>query len=163
MVVSRKPDRARWTPPPWLNGMMTQILRTPGLQRWVGRTTALLTVEGRRSGRLYTTPVSFVRQGDRVVLTTHSSRRWWRNLHDRPVVGLRLGGVDRTGTAHVLSRDDPRALEAFRDFMEGQPVIARAERIGRDETGNLRAEDLRRILVDTIVIEVRLVEPTVMT
>lgn len=91
-----------------------------------------------------------------MILTAHRSRRWWRNLHDRPVVGLRLGGVDRTGTAHVLSKDDPREVEAFRVFVERQPMIARAERIGRDETGHLRAEDLHRVLADTIVIEARL-------
>lgn len=40
-----------WTPPRWVNAVMKVMLRTPGLQRLMGSTIALITVTGRRTGR----------------------------------------------------------------------------------------------------------------
>ncbi|HEX6255956.1 MAG TPA: hypothetical protein VFZ70_09115 [Euzebyales bacterium] len=39
-----------------------RLLHTPGLQRWVGRGTALLTLTGRRTGQTY--PASYARDAD---------------------------------------------------------------------------------------------------
>jgi deazaflavin-dependent oxidoreductase (nitroreductase family) len=148
--------QARWTPPPWLNRIMARMLRTPGLQRWVGRGTALLTFTGRRSGRTYTTPVSYARAGDRVIIVAHGSRTWWRNLGDRPRVGLRLAGRDHRGTARVRHSDDRVAVDLLRTYMGQQRMTARAQRIARGADGRLLEDDLRRVLAESVVVDVRL-------
>jgi deazaflavin-dependent oxidoreductase (nitroreductase family) len=147
------------TPPPWLNRLMAGMLRTPGLQRLVGRGTALLTFTGRRSGRAYTTPVSYARSDDRVVLLSHPSRTWWRNLPDRPRVELRLAGRDHVGTASVLTGDDPAALALVRDYLDQQRMAARAAKVRRDRSGAFRTSDLRRLLDESVVVAVRLDGP----
>jgi hypothetical protein len=55
--ISEKVKVPEWTPPAWLNSMMKLMLKTPGLERWLGRQLALLTFTDRKTGQQYTTPV----------------------------------------------------------------------------------------------------------
>lgn len=149
-------QQARWTPPSWLNRVMAGMLRTPGLQRRVGRGTALLTFTGRRTGRTYTTPVSYARAGDRVIIVGHVNRTWWRNLPDRPQVGLRLAGSDHVGTARVVTGDESDAVDLLRAYLDRLRMTARAQGVSRDADGRLREDDLRRVLANSVVVEVDL-------
>jgi hypothetical protein len=58
-------------------------------------------VTGRRSGRTYTFPVGYQRDGERVTIGIDwpERKRWWRNLVDEAPVELLLAGERRTGTA----------------------------------------------------------------
>ncbi len=114
----------RWTPPAWLNTMMTAMLRTPGLQRLVGRTTALITVTGRTTGTRYTTPVTYLRDGDMVTIVTKTFRTWWRNLEANPDVQLRLAGRQYHGRAQA-SIGDPNCLPNLIAFLEHRRRDAR--------------------------------------
>jgi hypothetical protein len=65
------------------------ILRSPLHQLMSGKY-AIIEFTGRKSGRVYTTPVAYVRDGDRVLLSTDS--HWWgRRARGGP------GGVGRGG------------------------------------------------------------------
>lgn len=154
-IPSAAPPR---TPPHWVNRAMIRLLRTPGVERVVGRDTALLTFTGSRSGRQYSTPVSYARDEDTVVVTSHVRRVWWRNLPDRPDVGLRLAGRDHRGRARVLTGADGQAVDLLRLYLEQQRMTARALHVARDG-GQLRTADLRRVLDDTVVVEITLTAP----
>jgi deazaflavin-dependent oxidoreductase (nitroreductase family) len=97
----------------------------------------LLTHIGRRSGRRYRQPVSYVPAGD--VLLTPGGGRWTRNLRDGEPVSLRLRGRERTARPELvrdpddvdrllsLMRDrDPR-LVSFVPFLERDAPIDRTE------------------------------------
>ncbi len=145
----------RWTPAPWLNRMMTVMLRTPGLQRVVGRTTALLTFSGRKSGRQITAPVSYLRYGDQVLTTGHRTRQWWRNLVDNPDVVVRLAGTDYRGVASVM--DDPdNALDDFVTYLEAQPVVARLSDVALDDDGRADRAAARAALEYTVMVSIKL-------
>ena len=146
-------EQPRRTPPRWLNRLMVLMLRTPGLQRLVGRSTALLTFVGRKSGNRYTTPISYFRGGDRVTLTCHRSRQWWRNLDANPQVQLRLAGKDRSGTATIA--DDQEALQLFLDLLLDQRLFARGLGISF-ENGLPNQEQAAAALQDTVVVSVTL-------
>ncbi|MDJ0498027.1 MAG: nitroreductase family deazaflavin-dependent oxidoreductase [Acidimicrobiia bacterium] len=143
----------RRTPPRWLNRLMRLMLRTPGLQRLVGRSTALLTFVGRKSGKSYTTPISYSQRGERVILTCHESRQWWRNVRSNPRVRLRLAGKERTGIACVADEESAPAM--FAEFLTDQRMIARALAISF-ENGAPRAEQVAAALEDTVVVAVGL-------
>lgn len=147
-------EAGRRTPPRWLNGLMGLMLRAPGLQRLPGRSTALLTFTGRKSGTIYVTPISYVRDGDSVILTCHRSRQWWRNIASRPEVQVRLAGTDYAGTARVVRDDD--ALSRYIEFLENQPRIARASGVDLDPSGRANPEKANAALVDTVVVVVDL-------
>jgi F420H(2)-dependent quinone reductase len=84
------------------NPLVSLLLRSP-LHRLVSGRLALITVTGRRSGRVYTFPVGYRQDGDRVTIGVVWPERkvWWRNLRDGGRVGTRLRGVERSGQAHA--------------------------------------------------------------
>lgn len=148
-------EAPRWTPGPWLNRMMTVMLKTPGLQRLAGRSTALLTFTGRKSGRQITTPVSYLRMGDRVLTTAHRTRQWWRNLLPNPSVTIRLAGKDHAGFASVM--DDPdNAIEDFVTYLEAQPIVAKLSNVPIDGHGHPDRAAAREALDYTVVVSIKL-------
>jgi deazaflavin-dependent oxidoreductase (nitroreductase family) len=110
----------------------------------------LLGWTGRKSGRSYTTPVSYVREGDRVFVTTGD--RWWRNLDGGGPVRLLIAGRSRTGTATpVTDREERIAVHArlFRErpFFRRLAGLPAAPGGGADPADVARAVDAGRMLV----------------
>jgi hypothetical protein len=68
---------------------MRALLGSP-LHRPLSRWFAVLAWTGRRSGRRYSTPVSYVRQGTTAWVTTGD--RWWHNLSGGAPVAIRIRG-----------------------------------------------------------------------
>jgi len=130
-----------------LNPLVRWLLRSP-LHGLMSKETLLITFTGRKSGRSYTTPVSYVRDGDLVRLFTPFP--WWRNLVTHPDVTVVLDGAERRGTAQIERDDRPRVLAAIGAFLE---------RVPRDEVYFERDADGR--LTGTATIDGK-VEPTVM-
>jgi hypothetical protein len=90
------------------NPAIRLLLRSP-LHRLASRQLALITVTGRRSGREFTFPVGYRRDGDVVKVPVGWPQRkvWWRNLRgDGAPVRLRIRGRDHTG--HGVARGDER-------------------------------------------------------
>jgi hypothetical protein len=67
-----------------------------------------MSVTGRRSGRVYTFPVGYEQEGDRVTITVGwpERKRWWRNLRGGAPVRIRLRGRERSG--HAEAHGDER-------------------------------------------------------
>jgi len=82
------------------NPLVKALLRSPLHPVASGRM-ALISVTGRRSGRSYTFPVGYEREGDRVTIGVGWPERkvWWRNLVQPAPVRLRIRGEELTGTA----------------------------------------------------------------
>jgi hypothetical protein len=74
----------------------------------LGKNLLLLRYRGRTSGRTITTPVGYVRDGDRIVIVTSPTYRWWPNFVRAADAELRLPEGWRTGRAEVVMPDDPR-------------------------------------------------------
>jgi F420H(2)-dependent quinone reductase len=85
-----------------VNPLVRGLLRSPA-HGLVSSRLALLTVTGRRSGRTFTFPVGYRRDGDRVTIGVDwpERKRWWRNLLDAAPVEIWLAGVRRTGTGEA--------------------------------------------------------------
>jgi deazaflavin-dependent oxidoreductase (nitroreductase family) len=139
----------RWV----LNPMMTVFLKTP-LHGLVSGNTMLITFTGRKSGKQYTTPVGYIRDGDTVICLTHS--RWWKNLEGGAKVSLRIRGRDVQGLAQPVADDVPRIAEGLRKFLVQVPSWARFYDITLDEEGAPKAADLERAAASAILIEIQL-------
>lgn len=97
----------------------------------------LVTHFGRRTGRRYRQPVSYVADGDD--LLTPGGGRWTRNLHDGEPVTIRLRGRDRRARPEGVRDPDEvdRLLRVMRDrnprlvsfvpFLEPDAPIDRAK------------------------------------
>ena len=91
------------------NPFMKWLLRSP-LHGLVSGKYVLITVTGRKSGRQYTTPVQYGRDGTRLFIITSRDYIWWRNLRGGAEVALALRGEEAAGWATVET--DADAVEA---------------------------------------------------
>jgi deazaflavin-dependent oxidoreductase (nitroreductase family) len=91
-----------------LNPVMVRLLDA-GL---VPRGWALLETTGRRSGQPRRVPVGDGLRGERFWIVAEHGRHadYVRNIERDPRVRVKARGRWRTGTAHVLPDEDPRAL-----------------------------------------------------
>jgi deazaflavin-dependent oxidoreductase (nitroreductase family) len=93
-----------------LNPMMKALLRSP-LHRFASRQFLLLTVTGRKTGRVYTVPVTRHESGDALVV--FAAGGWRRNLRGGAAVRVTLDGSERTGEAQ-LEEDPDRVVQAYK-------------------------------------------------
>jgi hypothetical protein len=130
----------------YLNLIVIAILRSP-LHRLLSSGLTLITVTGRRSGRRYTIPVGYHRQGDAVVVLVGDApqKTWWRNYRQPGPATLCLRGATVRGTAVVV----PVRSEEFRRRAEASfrrsPRTARALGLQYDPSEGLRGEHLGRL------------------
>jgi deazaflavin-dependent oxidoreductase (nitroreductase family) len=103
---------------PWYNGLVRWLLRSP-LHGLMSRSTLLVTVTGRQSGRAYVVPASYARQDDTVWIVTRGDKTWWRNLRAGARVELQLGGRSVSGFAEVLPLDPDQAAAVSRRVWPG--------------------------------------------
>ena len=83
-----------------INPLVVAILRSPA--HWllsVGL--MLITVTGRRTGRSYTIPVGYQREGDllTILVSEAPKKQWWRNFNAPAPVEVRVRGKTLRGTA----------------------------------------------------------------
>jgi deazaflavin-dependent oxidoreductase (nitroreductase family) len=69
----------------------------------------LITVAGRRSGQLYTTPVNYVEDGATLIAISSPSRTWWKNLRGGAPVRVLLRGRRLAGTGRVIEEPEEGA------------------------------------------------------
>ena len=141
--------------PAWLNSLMAWMLRTPGLQRVVGRTTLLVTYQGRKSGKAYTLPLSYLDLDDRVLVSGHRTRLWWRNMEANPNVQLRIAGKEVAGVASVMP-DPESALADYCALLEAQPMLARMAEVPLGDDGKAERERALEVLAYTVVVSIKL-------
>lgn len=99
-----------------VNAVVRPLVLSPRWGRFVGRSMTVVTYTGRRSGRSFTIPVAYRREGDEVTIRVElpDRKNWWRNFTgEGGPLSLRLDGVERTGHA-VASRAGRRALVTVR-------------------------------------------------
>jgi deazaflavin-dependent oxidoreductase (nitroreductase family) len=101
---------------PPIKALLARGIAPPGV--------ALLETTGRRSGLKRRTPVGDGLDGSTFWIVAEHGRAagYVRNLEADPRVRVKVRGRWRTGTAHVLDDDDPRARQ--RALARGRPLRA---------------------------------------
>ncbi len=115
------------------NPMMKWLLRSP-LHVIVSRMYMLITFTGRKSGKVYTTPVQYAQEGHTLTVISSAEYKWWKNLRGGADVRLLLRGQEVIGRADATT--DPTAIaaaiarvypslseEARADFVNGKVAI----------------------------------------
>jgi deazaflavin-dependent oxidoreductase (nitroreductase family) len=123
-----------------LNALPRFVLRLP-FQTPMSWRLVLLTYTGRKSGRSYTVPVSYVEQGDTLLIPGGGA--WKRNLEQGSSVGLRLRGSERSARPEVIKEiDEVERLVAF--MMAANPAVSRFIGVPRDVDGRPNRERLEQ-------------------
>ena len=119
--------------------MVRGLLRTTGLSRITGSRLATLDAAGRKSGRRYTVPVSYLAQGDDLLIGTSSG--WARNLRAGEPVAVRFKGKIRLADVQTLTAE-PDVVTAYAHMAAANPAFARFSRVHVDQDGNPSHRDL---------------------
>jgi hypothetical protein len=129
---------------------MKWAVTAPGIQSWVGQGVALLSFKGRRTGRLYTVPISYHRESDVVTIITKRQRTWWRNFETPIEVELRLAGRRYVGKAEIAA-DDAETLEFMTQYLKERPIDAKAYGLAKAE---ITKEKIARIIPHIVLIRI---------
>ena len=105
---------------PLINFKMKLILRTP-LHVLFSSSLLLITFNGRRSGKQFTTPVRYMRHENLIYMFSSPSAQWWRNLEGGQHVTLKVKGHQLSGLAQVLPCDQEDRLELFATYLKRFP------------------------------------------
>lgn len=136
-----------------LNPLVAGLVKSP-LHRLISKDILLLHFQGRRSGRWFSTPVTYVQDGNRLRVFTESP--WWRNLRDRPQARVHLRGVERPVRATVRSGGGEYIRDAIRDFLIRVPRDARYYGV-RMADGRPNEHDVAAAAPRAILLELELV------
>jgi len=132
------------------NDFVTFFLRTPF--RVFLANTMLITVTGCKSGKKYSTPVGFYREGDTLWVISNRDRTWWRNVRNGANVSLLLKG--KPVQAFAQAELDEKEVEThLLSYIHQMPMLARSLGI-RIENKMPNAEDVARVAKDRLFIKV---------
>ena len=139
--------------PPFVTKSMKAILRSP-LHGMVSKTVLLISFQGRKSGKIYTTPVDYSQDGETVYVFTHAD--WWKNLRECPDVTLRLRGQEVQGLADAVAEDKGAVAAGLMAHLRKVKSDAKYYGVTFDENGNPRAEEVEKAAQEAVMIRVRL-------
>jgi deazaflavin-dependent oxidoreductase (nitroreductase family) len=137
----------------WYNSIIRWLLRSP-LHGLMSKNTMLITYTGRRSGKVYTTPVNYVRDGDELLVTSYRHRTWWRNLRGGAPVILRLRGQDLKGVGEVVE-DDENVAASLTAYLQKVPRTAKYFQVALNPDGEPIPNDVTRAAQDRVMIMIR--------
>jgi hypothetical protein len=135
-----------------INPIIRSLLQSP-IHGLLSGSLMLITFTGRKSQRLFTTPVRYVCVGDTVRCFTSPETLWWRNLRGGADVVLRLKGQDKRYHATVIENDPEQMREALIHYLGLFPQDAGYHDIRLNKDKSLVSEDLEHASKNSIVVE----------
>ncbi len=141
------------TVPPIVNHTMKLVLRSP-MHGVVSKSILLITFTGRKSGKSFTTPVSYSQHDDQVYVFTHAT--WWKNLRNGTAVTLRIRGQDLQGLAEPVAEDKQAVAAGLIAHLRKVPSDARYYGVTFDDGKDPRAEQVDKAAQTVVMIRFRL-------
>ena len=141
-----------------LNPLVAGLLRSP-LHFVVSPGLALLTITGRHSGRRYSIPVGYQRDGGDLVVMVSEARRkqWWRNFYEPAPIEVRLRGREHTGRAELVAPGSDRFQELADQTLRRVPWMRRVFRVADyDSRVGLRTDQLDRLGEEIAIVRIQL-------
>ena len=140
------------------NDFMAWVLRSP-LHGLLSNGMMLITVTGRKTGKKYTTPVSFYKAGDYLWIMSSRDRIWWKNLLTEPSangaeVELLLKRKTVKGVAEP-ELDENAVAKHMQEYFRHVPQAARPMKV-RIENGAIREDDAARLAKERLFVKIKL-------
>ncbi|NRB38257.1 MAG: hypothetical protein HRU20_07270 [Pseudomonadales bacterium] len=101
-----------------INPVMKSLLNSP-FHPVLSRRIMTVSYTGNKSGKAYSTPVSYYREGDKVYCFTNGV--WWRNFRTGADVVLRMKGKDYPGHATVNTESEEEKLDTMMAYFKAIP------------------------------------------
>ena len=135
-----------------MNPLMKALLYSP-LHSRVSKSLMLLSFSGRKSGKKFTTPVGYLRQGSTITVFTHSP--WWKNMIGGAPVSMRIQGQNIPGVARPV--DDPVEIKSMVRDLNASNGENRARQMGFwvDDL-DASPQEIQKAVAGTIFIKIQL-------
>jgi hypothetical protein len=115
----------------------------------------LLTYKGRRSGRTYATPVSYVREGGDVLLVSGREHSW-KNLRGGAPVTLCVRGQDEEGMAETFEGGAAEGGAGLLAVPCAVPAYRRHWKVDLGPNGRSKdPENFARVAEENVLVRVR--------
>lgn len=136
------------------NPMVSWLLRSP-LHSLISSSTMLISYTGRESGRVYTTPVNYVWDGDTLLAVSPRDRIWWKNLRGESPVTVRVAGRDLRGVGRAFEGEDAVEEGGLLTVLRKAPAFRRFWRVELDPDGQPKyRQDLLRVAQANALIRI---------
>ncbi|MDE0272834.1 MAG: nitroreductase/quinone reductase family protein [Gammaproteobacteria bacterium] len=137
-----------------INPTIGLLLRSPAHFLMSG-SLLLITFTGVRTGRSYSTPLRYLRDGETIRCFTSKDTRWWRNLRKGARVWLTLQGVGAPYQASIIVDEPGRVRQLLTDYLRQHPGDAAYHDVAVSKNGDLSDHDLDRAVSQAVVMEAR--------
>ncbi len=135
------------------NDFMAWVLRSP-FHGLLSNGMMLIAITGRKTGKKYTTPVGYYREGDYLWVITSRDRTWWKNLCGGAEVDLLLKRKPVIAFAEP-DLDEKAVVARMVEYLKHVPQAAKPMKI-RMENGKPNAEDISRTAKDRLFVRLQL-------
>ena len=133
---------------------MKSVLRSP-FHGLVSKNIMLITFTGRKSGKVYSTPVNYVRDGDLITAFSQCNRTWWRNLRNGAQVTMRVKGRELKGIGESVEDKDAVAAGLL-DYLRKVPTYAKYFQVTLDSDGQPNPEEVARVAQNRVIVRIKL-------
>jgi hypothetical protein len=139
----------------FLNPVMRLLLRSP-FHRLASRQFMLLTVTGRKTGRIYTVPVGRHQSDGTIVV--YAAGGWRENLRGGAPVRVVIDGVEHAGYAE-LEEDPDRVAQAYKTRLD-ELGVGEARVLGLKVSGERSptAEEIKPAVAERAIATIRLAD-----
>jgi deazaflavin-dependent oxidoreductase (nitroreductase family) len=136
------------------NPLVIWLLHSP-LHRFLDQHTMLITVTGRKSGKRYTFPVSYIREGETLLVISQKNRTWWKNLRPGAQVTVFLQGHTLQASGETFT-DTGMAANILLQILQRVPTYQRLLHLPLAANGQPEhPEDLTRLAQDHVIVRVK--------
>ncbi len=138
----------------WFNPIMAGVLRSP-LHGLLSQSFMLIRVTGRKSGRIISTPVNYVRDGSALIVTSQRQRKWWRNLAGGAPVSVLVAGRELHAHGTVIV-DEQAVASCLTALLQKVPNYAKYYRVALDSSGRPMRADCERAALGRVMVRIDL-------
>lgn len=136
------------------NWFMSWLLRSP-FHRLISGSILLITYNGRRSGKEYSAPLNYIRDGNTLWVTSVRTQTWWRNFEEEWPIRVLLQRKEIEGRGEAITKQDALS-DAFHDFFRLSPSSARFFKVRLEDDGTPNNEDLERIVAERVLVRIQI-------
>lgn len=135
-----------------VNPVIASMLRN-SFHSVLSKSIMLITYTGRKSGKVFTTPVRYVKYGETVLCFTSPKIRWWHNFKESAESTLLIEGREEKYQTVVIASDSPMAKAYLQHYFSLFPkdVIVYGIKLNKDKS--LSDAALKKAAKNMIIVE----------
>jgi len=136
------------------NWFMSWLLRSP-FHGLISGSILVITYNGRRSGKEYSSPLNYFRDRNKLRVTSVCTRTWWRNFREEWPIRVLLQGKEIEGGGEAIIEQDALS-DAFHDFFRLSPSSTRFFKVKLEDDGVPDQGDLERIVAERVLVKINI-------